>query len=128
MEENAIIKELDQSIQEYYKYDKSEKDAKKFKKPLNEQIKSFMKEIKSSVYTAGNVKAIFKTQERTKLNEDKLLAKLNDLGRSDCIVMKPTVDVDKVEDLIYKGELDGKILSDCIEVKHVETLTVKEVK
>lgn len=128
MEENAIIKELDQSIQEYYKYDKSEKDAKKLKKPLNEKIKSFMKEIKSSVYTAGNVKAIFKTQERTKLNEDKLLAKLNDLGRSDCIVMKPTVDVDKVEDLIYKGELDGKILSDCIEVKHVETLTVKEVK
>lgn len=128
MNEEHIVKELEESIKTYFVHDQAEKQAKKLKKPLNEKIKNFMKTMKANVFTAGNVKATLKTQERTNLNEDKLLAKLNELGRSDCIVMKPSVDVEKVEDLIFKGELDGKILQDCLEIKYVDTLTVKEVK
>lgn len=119
---------LEQKVDRYFELNTQEKEIKNEKDPLNASIKEEMRargieEFDSGRYTAKSAK-----QERTKMNPDKLLAKLKELGLTQAIKVVEQPDEAMVEELIYNKQLDPADLASCIDVNIVEVLTVKANK
>ena len=114
---------------------KSDADClKKVAEKHNNEIKKIMAELDMPEYTTDNgytVKYISST--RTTMNEDKLLDKLLLMdGIPDGLIKtKQYVDLDMLENLIYKGDLDKDILdsiSGCVTEKEVVQLRISKAK
>jgi uncharacterized protein (DUF2344 family) len=118
---------LPQVVDQYFDLDLAEKAAAKLKKPLNELLKKEMKEGSLTELSGTKAKAIYSVQERTSLLEEKLLQKLKDLGHTEAIVVRETVDQNAVTQLMYDGVLPAEFLADCIETKEVQVLNIKKL-
>jgi len=119
---------LGEQVKKYFAFDQAEKTAKKDKEPLNKSIKLEMRTSGLKEFNSDGIVADFSTQQRTTMNEAKLLVKLKELGLDNAIetVEKPNQAV--VEDLVYNGKLDPAVLAGCIETKEVEVLKVAKAK
>ena len=99
----------------------------------NAQIKEEMKSADLKSYEVDGYKATYSVQKRESMNEAKLLLiahKYEDLLK-DTIKTKEYIDMDKLEELLYKGQLPQDILqevSSCVESKEVVTLRVTKKK
>jgi hypothetical protein len=116
--------------------------ADEYKKSADEQnkrIKAVIKEISDDSQTLeiAGYKVDFQKQERTSMNEEKVLESFGkckkiqfakDMG---IIKTKEYIDYDALENAIYNGRISEKLLAllkDCEEVKIVEVLKVSKKK
>lgn len=121
---------LDTLIPQYAENKSMLDDYKKICDDENKQIKDMMEE---GSYEAGGWKATKTISTRETMNEDKLLdvAKKNSYYLSDIIKTKEYIDMDKLESLLYKGNISKEVLLEidkCRESKEVVTLRISKVK
>jgi hypothetical protein len=116
---------FEDKVKHYFKLDQEEKSVKKEKTPLNVAIKDHMKSNALNAVEVDGIKVSYQVQERTSMNEDKLLLKLKSLGLTEAIVTVEKPDSESVSKLIYDGKLTTEELESCIEKKYVEVLSVK---
>lgn len=121
---------LDTLIPQYAENKSMLDDYKKICDEENKQIKDMMEE---GSYEAGGWKATKTISTRETMNEDKLLdvAKKNSYYLSDIIKTKEYIDMDKLESLLYKGNISKEVLLEidkCRESKEVVTLRISKVK
>lgn len=131
------------------RYGKNKAAVDSYKKDINEDNK----EIKRLIVDQGvpvegkngsfkayseNYTATYSVSKTEDFDETKLIAKLKELiDKADiehlsmikrCIVYKPIVDMDALENAIYHGVIPASELNDCRVSKEVSRLTVKKIK
>lgn len=119
---------LDQRVELFYNLDQQIKSLGKEADPIKQEIKDEMK--------AGGMKSVetptaiaeLSTQERTKMNEDKLVLKLKALGLTEAIAIKEVPNSEVIEQLVFEGKLAAEELASCVEVTYVDVLKVKKAK
>lgn len=121
---------LDTLIPQYAENKSMLDDYKKICDEENKQIKDIMEE---GSYEAGGWKATKTISTRETMNEEKLLdvARKNSYYLSDIIKTKEYIDMDKLESLLYKGNISKEVLLEidkCRESKEVVTLRISKVK
>ena len=99
---------------------KLDKEAKK----LNAKIKGQLLPRGLTNYHLGEYELKLSSQDRSKVDEDKLVLFLKGKGLTDCIVVKETPNQEKVEELIFNKVLDAKEIESCIIPNIVWALTV----
>ena len=102
-------------------------------KAENEEIKRIMSEEGLDSMTTGGYKVTYSTTARNTMNEDKLLALLQDKvsAESGIIKTKQYVDMDALENAIYNGSIPKEVLiemDNCREKKEVVTLRITKAK
>ena len=110
-------------LDEYTKICKSE----------NDEIKSIMSEEGVDSMTAGGYKVTQSVSTRQTMNEDKLLALLQDKvsAESGIIKTKKYIDMDMLEKAIYNGAIPKEVIiemDNCREKKEVATLRISKAK
>lgn len=95
----------------------------------NKRIKEVMNELEKTEFeTENGIIAKINVQKRESFIEDKLIAKLKELGVTTPIKTIEVVDMDELENVIYNGGLDASELTGCKQVKEVVTLKVTRKK
>lgn len=130
MGRKKVAVSLDTLIPQYAENKSMLDDYKKICDDENKQIKELMEE---GSYEAGGWKATKTISTRETMNEEKLLdvAKKNSYYLSDIIKTKEYIDMDKLESLLYKGNISKEVLMEidkCRESKEVITLRISRVK
>lgn len=102
-------------------------------KAENAEIKRIMEEEGIDSISSGGYKITYSVSERNTMNEDKLLALLQDKvsAESGIVKTKKYVDMDALESAIYNGAIPKEVLiemDNCREKKEVMTLRVSKVK
>lgn len=131
----AQLNELDELAKEYYSNKEEEKALKKELSEQNTEIKRLLQEnpaLKTSdgdyIYNAGTLVVKLANRCTKTLNEDKLLEVAKKHKLKSIIKTKEYVDIEALEDLMYKGQIEPEVkqaLLECEEVKNSPTLTVK---
>ena len=128
-------------------------EAKTVVDSYNKQLEADNKEIKKRIVEVGvpvegkpgsftgyseNYKVTCSVSKSEDFDETKLIAKLKELiDKADiehlsmikkCIVYKPVVDMDALENAIYHGVIPASELNDCRISKEVSRLTVKKIE
>lgn len=130
MEDNYVKElELDSLIGSFYTKKLKLDEYKKETDTENKRIKELMTELDITEYesTMGEV-AKLSIQNRESFMDDKLIAKLKQLGVTTPIKTVEIVDMDELENVIYNGQLNAAELTDCKQVKQVTTLKVSKKK
>ena len=124
------MEETLQSLIENFYEDKLQLD--RFKKETdkeNKEIKEIMNELNVDSFETGNgIVAKVSIQNRESFMDDRLIAKLKQLGVTSPIKTVEIVDMDELENVIYNGLLNAAELTDCKQVKQVTTLKVSKKK
>ena len=133
---------LDELIPAYAENKAMLEDYKKLCSVENEEIKALMTE---DTYETGGYKATKSVSSRDSLNEDRVLATVDDelrkyFNKNNIIKTKEYIDVDNLESLIYalnnKHDDESKRIKDnlislldkCTDRKEVVTLRISKVK
>ena len=121
--------DLEELINIFYA-DKQELDNyKKSTDEYNRKIKDMMNKLDvTEVETTNGLVAKLSIQNRESFMDDKLIAKLKELGVITPIKTVEIVDMDELENVIYNGQLNAAELTDCKQVKQVTTLKVSKKK
>lgn len=119
---------LENLIAEYAEIKEEEKRVKSRVKTLNAKIKKELKACNLTKVEFDGVTATLITQDRSKVDEEKLVQRLHELGLDDAIIKVEKPDENKVEGLIYEGTLSPQQIEDCITKKEVETLRISVKK
>ena len=94
----------------------------------NKDIKSLMSALGLKEFTSDNYTAKYTVAVSENFDEDKLVAKLQNLGIEGLVVMKPTVDMTALENAIYNGKVDAADLADCKIRKETPKLNIYKNK
>ena len=122
-------KNLENLIEHYYDFKNRADNLKKAAEEDNKQIKDLMLELNTDEYiTENGLQAKITISNRESFREQELLQKLRDLNQYEAIDLIPTINYDKLEDLIYNGKIDAAVLSEFKETKEVVTLKVSKKK
>lgn len=120
--------ELKELIDSYGRL-KAEADSyKKQADASNTKIKAMMIEDNATEAEGDEYNVKCTAIQSSKLNEDKLLTKLKEIGFTECIKTKEYVDTEMLESAVYAGKLDAKILADCKETSTTYRLNVYKNK
>lgn len=126
------------------RYGNLKKEMDSYKPQINEDNKA-IKEIMSKEgikeFTAGGFTAKYSVAVSEGFDEEKLLAKLEKMtytSENGCkvavgsglgvIKMKPTIDMEALENAIYNGHINAADLADCKVRTETPKLTIKEAK
>lgn len=112
----------------YWNADQSQKDFKKQRDKLNNQIKEGMESEELEEMSAGGYTATRNVQERTSMDSDTLLKILKDRKLTKAIKVVEMPDEQVVEDLMASGELTTEDISPAVRVKEVVVLKIKKDK
>lgn len=94
----------------------------------NKQIKSIMGEVSLDEYKTSKYKVKLSNIESRSFDEERLLAKLKELGATDCIKTVEIVDMTNLENAIYNKKVDASKLADCQIITKQQRLTITKVK
>lgn len=122
-----------QLIPEYGSHKETLDEYDKICKSENAEIKRIMEEEGIDNMQAGGYKVSYSVRETNKMDEDKLLALLQDKvsAESNIIKTKKYVDMDALESAIYNGAIPKEVLiemDNCREKKQTVTLRITKVK
>lgn len=95
----------------------------------NKEIKKIMLDNSLTSFEAGDYTAKIATQNRTTLDEEKLLYVMKQGGYNNVIKTKEYVDMDALESALYHNDIDKQTMEQmdkCQNIKEVITLTVKK--
>jgi hypothetical protein len=115
---------LVEKVAKFFELDKVEKAAKAEKEPLGTEFKTLWPD--KGKQEVGDYIVVRGVQDRSKLNEDKLIQRLKELGFKNCIKKKEIVDSEEVERMIFDGKLPSSLLESCMDVQYVQTVSVKK--
>ena len=126
------------------RYGNLKKEMDSYKKQVdsdNKAIKEVMSETGITEFTAGGLVARYSVAVSESFDEDKLLAKIEKMTFTSAngseiavgsglgvIKMRPTIDMEALENAIYNGYVNAADLADCKVVKETPKLTIKEAK
>lgn len=113
------------TVLELAKLDAQQKALSKRVKLLKDEVKDYMEENALDVFEEGPVKATYRVQERKNMNEAMLIQRLKETGHSKAIKQVEAPDEKVIEDLVYLGELDPKLLDECVERKEITVLRIQ---
>ena len=94
----------------------------------NKDIKNLMSSLGLKEFKSENYRAAYTVAVSESFDEDKLVAKLQNLGIEGLVVMKPTVDMTALENAIYNGKVDAADLADCKIRKETPKLNIYKNK
>jgi hypothetical protein len=122
-----------QLIPEYGSHKSTLDEYDKICKSENAEIKRIMKEEGIDNMQAGGYKVSYSVRETSTMNEDKLLALLQDKvsAESGIVKTKKYVDMDALESAIYNGAIPKEVLiemDNCREKKQTVSLRITKVK
>ena len=122
-----------QLIPEYGNHKAEFDELDKICKAENAELKRIMSEEGIDSLSAGGYKVSYSVSERQTMNEDKLLALLQDKvsAESGIIKTKQYVDMDALESAIYNGAIPKEVIiemDNCREKKQVATIRVSKEK
>lgn len=112
-------------VKRFAQLDSIIKKADKEAKPLKESIKTQLKSENLNKFEVDGVTVTLSTQERTSMNEDLLVKKLQDLGLTQALSTKIVPNEAVIQQLIFDGILPAEELQKCVTVKFVDVLKVK---
>lgn len=130
-EPSEASKSLDVLIPRYAINKEQMDELKKVCDVQNKEIKSLMQSENLDLYTSKGFKATKFISKRESFNESKLLNALRDVDIDGLIKTKEYVDMDVLENALYRGQLSEDIiltLDKCKEVKEVVTLKITKIK
>ena len=112
----------------YYELNETKNRVTKELKPINEEIKSSLAEVGlSKLDTENGYRIEIGTQNRSTVDEEKLVALLKLKGFNEAIKTIEVPDEALVERLVFSGELSPEEYSACINQKIINTLTIKKI-
>ena len=97
----------------------------KLKKELDDAKKELKALGKESI-DGSNYIAVVKPRVTTKLNQERALKVIKDIGAD--WLLKEVVDEDKLNDALYQKELDASLFTDCLIEKTTYAITFKKKK
>lgn len=97
----------------------------KLKKELDDAKKELKALGKESI-DGGNYIATVKPRVTTKLNQERALKVIKDIGAD--WLLKEVVDEDKLNDALYQKELDASLFKACLDEKTTYAITFKKKK
>ena len=125
-EKDLLLAEL---INNFYQDKLSADHFKKMCDDYNSTIKTMFNEMNISEFeTESGLVAKVIIQNRESFKEKELIKKLMELNLNEVIELVPTINYDKLEDMIYNGKIDAATLSEYKVVKQVPTLKVTQKK
>lgn len=119
--------ELGKMIDEFGNRNETHKSLSKDKDALNKKIKDIMKEKQLEEFSGINFKAKYSKSVSSSFDGDKLVSKLKSLDKSNLLKTVEVVDMEKLENEIYDGQLLASDLDDCTIEKVVYKLLVSKV-
>ena len=120
---------LNDYVEEFYIVKGEADKYKRLADEDNKKIKELMQKDNLTEFETDNgLIAKMNTQQRESFNETALMEKLLEIDAKEAIDLVPTINWDKVEDMIYNGKLSPSILAPYKEVKEVVTLKVSKKK
>lgn len=123
---------LSSTINSYVLHKQQLEELKKLCEFENAQIKEYMKENNLESYSDDNGHIVkYSVQERTSMNEAKLLKVMKDNNVKHVIKTQEYVDSDLLEKAIYNNELSEDVqrqIAECNEVKYIPTLRITKEK
>lgn len=129
--ENVQV-DLSSTINSYVLHKQQLEELKKLCDSENAQIKEYMKENNIESYDDGNGHTVkYSVQERTSMNEAKLLKVMKDNGVNYVIKTQEYVDSDLLEKALYNNELSEDVqrqIAECNEVKYVPQIRLSKTK
>lgn len=126
---NEVVEELNKLIPYYSETKSNESFYKKKAEESGKKIKSIFAENEIDEYEAGEVKAKVSIREKNDFNESALISKIKQLKMSKGIIKrKEYVDMEALENAIYKGDINAIDLADCQTKKEVAVLVVSKIK
>lgn len=129
--ENVQV-DLSSTINSYVLHKQQLEELKKLCESENTQIKEYMKENNLESYSDDNGHTVkYSVQERTSMNEAKLLKVMKDNNVNHVIKTQEYVDSDLLEKALYNNELSEDVqrqIAECNEVKYVPTLRISKAK
>lgn len=125
MEENLI-----KLVEDYYHADTRHKRYGKERNKLNLEIKEKFKEGTTEVMTRefGMIEVVKSVQHRTNMDDEVLLDILTEKGFTGAIDYVPKPNKEKLEQLIFQGDISTEDLQSALTVKEVEVLKLKPKK
>lgn len=121
---------IEEVVENYYNDKQAEKVLKASLTAGNEFIKDYMKSAEKDSEIFGDYKVTVSVTDKSTFNEDKLL-KLMKSEYPAVVKTKEYVDIDALEDAMYKGLIPERIILDmdsAKEPKEVVTLRVSKPK
>lgn len=95
----------------------------------NKRIKELMTELNLTEFVNDNgLQAKITVQKRENFMEDKLINYLNENNFLEAIELVPTINYDKLEDMIYNGRINASELAEYKTIKEVPTLKISKKK
>jgi len=129
MENQETTKDkLDRLIPLFYVNDKEAKQYIEVSEGYKKEIKQLMLDGSIEEFPCGDLRATCKISTREDFNQDRLLAKIKQLGVQGIIKTVEVVDMDALENALYHGQLNAAELVTCRESKEVVTLRVSKIK
>ncbi len=113
-----------------YQANKTEMDSyKKLVDADNKEIKEIMLGHEMEEFEIDDIKAKVSVSERINFIEEALIGTLKSLGVEEGIIKtKEYVDMQALEDAIYKGVLNAAEIAHCQDIREVVTLRISKVK
>lgn len=132
-EQSPKEKEINEAVIQYFDDKQSEKELKESISIGNELIKNYMASINSKSKMFGDYKVTVSVQDRSTFNEAKLLQFLWSIDNlpEGLIKTKEYVDMDVLENAIYKGLISSEQLAEmqkCKDIKESVSLRVTKPK
>lgn len=123
-----ISQKLTDLINSFYENRVQFDKYKKITDNENKEIKEIMSERGWSEFSTDDLVAKKSVQERESFNEPALIEKLLEIDAKEAVELVPTINWDKIEDMIYNGKLDPSVLAPYKETKEIVTLKVSVKK
>lgn len=100
------------------------KSLKKETDVLNTQIKDIMSKNANAIVDTEHFTAKYSVITTESFDEERLISRLKELGKSSVIKTVEVVDMDALENAIYNGQIVGADLADCKVSKSTQKLVV----
>lgn len=123
-QENTEQQLIDETIAKYFAYNTRVNQDKKEVKSLGEKLKSFFK-IGDQHTTKDGYELSITKQEKTNMNNEKLIEILKATGHSNAVKTIEVPDDKMVEELLYSGQLTAVDIAPAVSINIVAVLKVK---
>lgn len=127
-DEESAARTTSQKIAFYYRFNKVKCVIENLLKPINADLKAKMIAAKCDKKVAGDYELILGTQDKSKVDNDKLVALLKEKKLTKAIKKIEMPDEAMVEKLVNEGKITPEEFKECVVENVVTTLKIQEVK
>ena len=115
------------SVQFYYELTQEKSQLEKKIKPYNEAFKKFMAKGNMKEFEENGYKLLLTEQDRSTMNDDRLVALLKAKGLTGAIAIKEVPVAEEVEQAVFEGLITPEEFASCMDTKKATVLNVKKV-